>query len=59
MGPRQQQGPLQQTLHVGEGVQDLQMVKPFPLHLLGHEEVGLHGVRDAQGEELGQIKYDT
>ena len=34
-------------------------VKPFPFHLLDHEEAGLHGVLDALGEELGQIKYDT
>ena len=29
-------------------------VKPFPLPLLDNEETGLHGVLDAQGEELGE-----
>ena len=29
-------------------------VKSFPLYLLDHEETGIHGVLDAQGEELGE-----
>ena len=35
-------------------------VKPFPFHLLDCEEARLHGVLDAQGEELGdEVRLST
>ena len=43
-------------------VQVEEKVKHFPFHLLDHEEAGLHGVLDAQGEELVEevrFKYQS